>query len=28
VFPRVNGEQFPVFVRIDPDSGQPIYSEE
>ena len=28
VFPRVNGEQFPVFVRIDPDSGQPIYSED
>jgi hypothetical protein len=28
VFPRVNGEQFPVFVRIDPDSGQPIYSGE
>ena len=28
VFPRVNGEQFPVFVRIGPDSGQPIYSED
>jgi hypothetical protein len=28
VFPRVNGEQFPVFVRIDPDSGKPIYSED
>lgn len=28
IFPRINGEQFPVFVRIDPDSGQPIYSEE
>lgn len=28
VFPRINGEQFPVFVRIDPDSGQPIYSED
>ena len=28
VFPRVNGEQFPVFVRIDPDSGHPIYTED
>lgn len=28
VFPRVNGERFPVFVRIDPDTGQPIYSED
>jgi hypothetical protein len=28
VFPRINGEQFPVFVRIDPDSGQPIYSDD
>ena len=25
-FPRINGEQFPVFVRIDPDSGRPIYT--
>ena len=28
VFPRVNGEQFPVFVRIDPDTGHPIYTED
>ena len=28
VFPRINGEQFPVFVRIDPDSGHPIYTED
>jgi hypothetical protein len=28
VFPRINGEQFPVFVRVDPDSGKPIYSED
>lgn len=28
VFPRVGGEQFPVFVRIDPDSGRPIYTED
>jgi hypothetical protein len=27
-FPRINGEQFPVFVRIDPDSGRPIYTED
>jgi hypothetical protein len=27
-FPRINGEQFPVFVRIDPDTGQPIYTED
>lgn len=27
-FPRVNGEQFPVFVRIDPDTGHPIYTED
>ncbi len=27
-FPRVDGEQFPVFVRIDPDSGRPIYTED
>ena len=27
-FPRVNGEQFPVFVRIDPDSGHPLYTED
>jgi hypothetical protein len=27
-FPRINGEQFPVFVRIDPDSGHPIYTED
>ena len=28
VFPCVNGEQFPVFVRIDPDTGHPIYTED
>lgn len=28
LFPHVNGEQFPVFVRIDPDSGHPIYTED
>lgn len=28
IFPRIDGEQFPVFVRIDPDSGKPIYSED
>ncbi len=28
VFPRIEGEQFPVFVRIDPDSGRPIYTED
>ncbi len=28
VFPKINGEQFPVFVRIDPDTGRPIYSED
>jgi len=27
-FPRINGEQFPVFVRIDPDTGHPIYTED
>jgi len=27
-FPRVDGEQFPVFVRIDPDTGRPIYTED
>jgi len=27
-FPRINGEQFPVFVRIDPDTGSPIYTED
>lgn len=27
-FPRINGERFPVFVRIDPESGQPIYTED
>jgi len=27
-FPRINGEQFPVFVRVDPDSGRPIYTED
>src|SRR5215471_7319168 len=27
-FPRINGEQFPVFVRIDPESGRPIYTED
>jgi hypothetical protein len=27
-FPRINGEQFPVFVRIDADSGRPIYTED
>ena len=27
-FPRINGEQFPVFVRIDPDTGTPIYTED
>jgi len=27
-FPRIDGEQFPVFVRIDPDSGRPIYTED
>jgi hypothetical protein len=27
-FPCINGEQFPVFVRIDPDSGRPIYTED
>jgi len=27
-FPRVDGEQFPVFVRIDPDTGHPIYTED
>jgi hypothetical protein len=27
-FPRINGEHFPVFVRIDPDSGRPIYTED
>jgi hypothetical protein len=27
-FPRINGEQFPVFVRIDPDTGYPIYTED
>lgn len=28
VFSRINGEQFPVFIRINPDTGQPIYSED
>jgi len=27
-FPRINGEQFPVFVRIDPETGHPIYTED
>jgi hypothetical protein len=27
-FPRIDGEQFPVFVRIDPDTGYPIYTED
>ena len=27
-FPRIEGEQFPVFVRIDPDSGLPTYTED
>jgi len=27
-FPRIEGEQFPVFIRIDPDSGKPIYTED
>ena len=27
-FPRINGEQFPVFVRIDPETGTPIYTED
>jgi len=27
-FPRINEEQFPVFVRIDPDTGHPIYTED
>jgi hypothetical protein len=27
-FPKIDGEQFPVLVRIDPDSGRPIYSED
>jgi len=27
-FPRINGEQFPVFVRIDPETGRPIYTED
>ena len=27
-FPRINGEQFPVFVRVDPDTGHPIYTED
>ena len=27
-FPRIDGEQFPVFVRIDPDTGHPIYTED
>ena len=27
-FPRINGEQFPVVVGIDPDSGRPIYTED
>jgi hypothetical protein len=27
-FPRINGEQFPVFVRIDPDRGHPIYTKD
>ena len=27
-FPRINWERFPVFVRIDPDSGRPIYTED
>ena len=26
--PTINGEQFSVFVRIDPNSGKPIYSED
>ncbi len=28
VFPRIDGEQFPVFVRIDPETGHPIYTED
>ena len=27
-FPQINGERFPVFVRIDPDSGRPVYTED
>jgi hypothetical protein len=27
-FPTVGGEQFPVFVRIDPESGRPVSTED
>ena len=27
-FPRIDGQQFPVFVRIDPDTGYPIDTED
>lgn len=27
-FPTVAGEQFPVFIRVDPDSGKPLYTED
>jgi hypothetical protein len=27
-FPRIDGERFPVFVRIDPETGHPIYTED